>query len=42
MAIGSIFGTYAGGMLLGVVPGSIVLPALAAILIVSAIKEWRH
>lgn len=42
MAIGSIFGTYAGGMLLGVVPSSVVLPALAAILIVSAIKVWRH
>lgn len=42
MALGSILGTYAGGLLLGVVPNSVVLPALAVILLVSAVKVWRH
>lgn len=42
MAIGSLCGTFVGGLLLGVVPGAILLPALAAILLVSAIKIWRH
>lgn len=42
MAIGSIVGTFIGGLLLGVVPNSILLPGLAAILIVSAVKVWRH
>lgn len=42
MAAGSIVGTFIGGMLLGIVPNSILLPALAAILLVSAMKVWRH
>lgn len=42
MAIGSLVGTFVGGHLLGIVPGSILLPVLAAILVVSAIKVWRH
>jgi uncharacterized membrane protein YfcA len=42
MAIGSIVGTFLGGRLLGIVPNAILLPLLAAILIVSAVKVWRH
>jgi uncharacterized membrane protein YfcA len=42
MAAGSIVGTAIGGQLLGVVPSSVLLPALAAILVISAVKVWRH
>lgn len=42
MAAGSILGTALGGMLLGIVPGQVLLPFLALILIISAIKVWRH
>ncbi|NKM01278.1 sulfite exporter TauE/SafE family protein [Rhizobium leguminosarum] len=42
MAGGSIVGTFAGGLLLGIVPNAFLLPALAAILLISAIKVWRH
>lgn len=42
MAGGSIVGTFIGGRLLGIVPERFLLPALAAILIVSAFKIWRH
>jgi len=42
MAAGSIVGTFIGGMLLGIVPNGILLPALAAILLISAMKMWRH
>lgn len=42
MAAGSIIGTFVGGRLLGVVPDSILIPALAAILGLSAVKVWRH
>lgn len=42
MAIGSIVGTFIGGLLLGIVPSIILLPLLAAILIISALKVWRH
>jgi len=42
MAVGSIAGTFIGGMLLGIVPDRILLPALAAILVVSAYKIGRH
>lgn len=42
MAAGSVVGTFIGGLLLGVVPDTILLPALAAILLVSALKVWRH
>lgn len=42
MAFGSILGTFIGGRLLGVVPSAILLPLLAIILIVSAVKIWRH
>ena len=42
MAVGSVIGAAIGGLLLGVVPTSLLLPALALILVVSAIKVWRH
>ena len=42
MALGSIVGTFIGGRLLDVVPGIVLLPLLAAILIISAAKVWRH
>ena len=42
MAMGSIAGAFVGGLLLGLVPGRVLLPALAAILLLSAIKVWRH
>ncbi|GAU86140.1 hypothetical protein BIWAKO_06088 [Bosea sp. BIWAKO-01] len=42
MAAGSIVGTFIGGLLLGVVPNGVLLPALAVILLVSAVKIWRH
>jgi len=42
MALGSIVGTFIGGRLVGMAPSAILLPLLAAILIISAIKIWRH
>lgn len=42
MAIGSIVGAFLGGRLLGVVPSEVLLPVLAAILLISAVKIWRH
>jgi uncharacterized membrane protein YfcA len=42
MAIGSIVGTFIGSQLLKVVASSAILPLLAAILLISAIKVWRH
>ncbi|MEK8034799.1 TSUP family transporter [Ideonella sp. DXS29W] len=42
MAVGSVVGVAVGGQLLGVVPHNVLLPALAAILVISAVKVWRH
>ena len=42
MAAGSILGAALGGQLLGVVPSEVLLPVLAAILLISAVKVWRH
>nr|OAP89541.1 hypothetical protein A4U53_32370 [Rhizobium leguminosarum] len=42
MAMGSIVGTFIGGLLLGIVPNTFLLPALAVILLISALKIWRH
>jgi uncharacterized membrane protein YfcA len=42
MASGSIVGAFIGSCLLGAVPSSALLPTLAAILVVSAFKVWRH
>lgn len=42
MAMGSVLGSFLGGQLLGLIPTSVLLPVLALILAVSAIKVWRH
>jgi uncharacterized membrane protein YfcA len=42
MAQGSVVGTFVGGLLLGVVPTNVLLPLLAFILVVSAVKVWRR
>ena len=42
MAAGSIAGSFIGAMLLGILPATVLLPALAVILLLSAIKVWRH
>jgi uncharacterized membrane protein YfcA len=42
MASGSLAGTFVGGRLLGLVPAGVLLPLLALILVVSAVKVWRH
>jgi uncharacterized membrane protein YfcA len=42
MAAGSIAGSFVGALLLGIVPGLVLLPLLAAILLVSAYKVWQH
>ena len=42
MAAGSILGALIGGQLLGLVPSGLLLPLLSAILLVSAVKVWRH
>lgn len=42
MAVGSILGSFVGGWLLGTVPESVLLPTLAAILIISALKMLAH
>jgi hypothetical protein len=41
MAAGSILGSLIGAQLLQFVPGHVLLPILAAILIASAVKVWR-
>lgn len=42
MAAGSIIGSFIGAQLLGIAPSAVLLPLLAAILLVSAVKVWRH
>lgn len=42
MAAGSVAGTFLGGQLLGLISGSVLLPGLALILMVSAVKVWKH
>lgn len=42
MAIGSVLGALCGGLLLGIVPVRYLLPCLALILVLSAIRVWRH
>jgi uncharacterized protein len=42
MTAGSIAGTLAGALLLGIVPNLLLIPALALLLLISAIKLWRH
>lgn len=42
MAAGSTAGSFIGGRLLGLVPNAVLLPLLAIILVLSAIKVWKH
>ncbi|MFE6153726.1 hypothetical protein [Streptomyces sp. NPDC057889] len=42
MAAGSIAGAVLGGLLLGVLSELVLIPALAVILLVSAVKLARH
>jgi uncharacterized membrane protein YfcA len=42
MAAGSIAGSFIGGRLLGLIPSRVLLPLLSVILIISAVKVWRH
>ena len=42
MAAGSVFGSFLGGQMLGIVPAVILIPLLAVILLLSAAKVWRH
>jgi uncharacterized membrane protein YfcA len=42
MAAGSIVGSLIGGLLVGIVPAALLLPVLAAILVLSAVKVWSH
>lgn len=42
MAAGSILGAFIGAQLLGLVSNEVLLPVLAIILLVSAVKIWRH
>jgi uncharacterized membrane protein YfcA len=42
MAVGSILGAFIGAQLLGLVSNDVLLPILAIVLMVSAIKIWRH
>ena len=42
MAAGSLAGAAVGGLLLGVAPPSVLLPLLAGLLLLSALKVWKH
>jgi uncharacterized membrane protein YfcA len=42
MAAGSILSSFIGGRLLGLVPNGVLLPLLATILVLSAVKVWKH
>lgn len=42
MAVGSILGTMIGALLLGLTSVTVLYPLLAVILVLSAVKVWRH
>jgi uncharacterized membrane protein YfcA len=42
MAAGSLLGAFLGGQLLGMIPAAVLMPSLALILAISAIKVWRY
>lgn len=42
LAAGSVVGAFIGGLLLGIVPSTALIPLLAVILLVSALKVWTH
>ncbi|GLW05996.1 hypothetical protein Misp01_11260 [Microtetraspora sp. NBRC 13810] len=42
MTAGSVTGALLGGLIVGVIPDLILIPALAAIQLISAVKLARH
>ncbi|ASW03730.1 MULTISPECIES: sulfite exporter TauE/SafE family protein [Burkholderiaceae] len=42
MSVGSIGGAFVGGQLVGIVSSAVLLPVLAAILVISSVKVWQH
>ena len=42
MGLGSMLGSLGGGRLVGLVPDAVLLPALALVLVASAVKLWRQ
>lgn len=42
MTAGSIAGTVAGGLMVGVTPTALLVPLLVLLLLASALKVWRH
>jgi uncharacterized membrane protein YfcA len=42
LAAGPITGAILGGLLLDVVPDTVLVPILALLLILSSVKVWRH
>jgi uncharacterized membrane protein YfcA len=42
MTAGSITGALSGGLLVGVIPDLVLIPILAIVLLISAIKMARH
>jgi len=42
MSAGSIAGAIVGGILLNVVTSAVLIPFLAALLLLSAVKVWQH
>lgn len=42
MALGSVTGVLIGGLLLGLVSDLVLVPTLAALLTLSAVKIWKH
>jgi len=42
LAVGSVLGTVAGGLLLGVVPSAVIVPLVVLLLLLSAWKVWQH
>lgn len=42
MTVGSIAGTTAGGLLLGIIPNLILIPLLVILLLLSSVQVWKH
>ena len=42
MSAGSVAGSVAGGLLLDAVPTVVLVPLVVVLLLVSAVKVWRH
>ncbi|WP_445257022.1 TSUP family transporter [Nocardioides aurantiacus] len=42
LAVGSVVGSVVGGFLVGIVPETVIVPLLVALLLFSSVKVWRH